>query len=66
MSTDIFIMFHVLQLMILSFWSGRQNKFRGIVGMKTPGFISPAWFLRGDSSRVGVWGRTGAPFFSVK
>ena len=57
MSTDIFILFHVLQLMILSFQRGQKNKFRGIVGVKILGFsLSQAWFLRGDSSRVGDLG----------
>ena len=69
MSTDIFILFHVLQLMILSLRSGRQNKFHGIVGVKNSGFHSlNLGFFAATAPVWEIWGRTdrGVPFFCRK
>jgi hypothetical protein len=69
MSTDIFTLFHVLQLMILSLRLGRKNKFHGIVDVKNSGFhsLNPGFFAA-TAPVWEIWGRTdrGVPFFCRK
>jgi hypothetical protein len=69
MSTDIFILFHVLQLMILSLRWSRKNKFHGIVGMKNSGFHSlNLGFFAATAPVWEIWGALNAAplFFAVR